>query len=190
MDFKKLLAEERFKLPDAVWPSCASQAEPGPCEQVIEQYLNCVTKEATMEMLIGRLLHAYIASRVEDGCYPEVPVFGVFNGAFVRGRIDLMCVGESGVTVYEIKSASRKPERPYREHLRQLAVYVAAVERLYSVAPVEGYVVYINKHGPPEPVMYRLEPAEVPQLLAEVAEVAKCLAGLFPPRFPVRQVYP
>ena len=183
MDFSKLLRQEsKYRLPDAAWPSCISAcAGRQNCDEVEDCYIDCIAKEATMEMIIGSLLHKHLAELVEreaEGCVAEVPVYYGVGGVPVRGRADIVCFGDK-ITVYEVKTTSNEVLVPFESHLIQLAMYVKYFAAVYGGA-VSGAVVYIAKRGPPRAQAFEYALDQLSPYYDKAREVLRCISPLFP----------
>lgn len=184
MDFSKLLRqgqESKFRLPDAAWPSCISACVGKQnCDEVGKCYIDCITKEATMEMLTGLLLHRHLAELVErevEGCVAEVPVYYGVDGVPVRGRADIVCFGDK-ITVYEVKTTSNEVLAPFESHLIQLAMYVKYFAAVYGSAT--GAIVYIAKRGPPRAQVFEYAFDRLSPYYDKAREVLRCISPLFP----------
>ncbi|HLY05894.1 MAG TPA: double-strand break repair helicase AddA [Rhizomicrobium sp.] len=94
-------------------------------------------------------------SRAEADVVAELPELG--PGAGVHGRIDRLAVGEDAVLLVDFKSDRSIPENPSRVapgYLAQMALYRAALARIFPAREVRGALVWTEK-----PLLMPLPPA-------------------------------
>ncbi len=75
----------------------------------------------------------------------EVPLAATINGVVVSGTVDRLLVGEDAITVVDFKTTRRPPlsaENIPSAALKQMAAYVAVIEKIYPDRPVRAALFY------------------------------------------------
>ncbi|MGQ3674815.1 double-strand break repair helicase AddA [Xanthobacter sp. TB0139] len=124
---------------------------------VPEEALHTILAEA-----LGVLAHAPLAPLFGAQSRAEVAVGGVFRGAdgarlHLNGRIDRLAVCDEKIIVADFKTDRLLPARAEEiapAHISQLALYGAALERIFPGKPVEAWLVYTVG-----PTLFRLDAA-------------------------------
>jgi ATP-dependent helicase/nuclease subunit A len=121
------------------------------------------TRDALAAEAVAVIGHAQCAMLFGAGSRAELPVFARIeteDGPFeVSGRIDRLIETEDAIWIADFKTDATPPAQPPPAYVRQLALYRAAVVRLYPDKPVRAHVVWTVKAQMQEIPSSRLDEA-------------------------------
>ncbi len=121
------------------------------------------------DTVIGILDDPRFAAVFADGALAEAPIAALVGDTVIAGTVDRLLVTEDSISVIDFKTGRRVPADASGVdvyHLKQMAAYVAALERVFPGRPVNAALLYTEG-----PVLIDLPNA----LLAELA--APLIAG-------------
>ncbi len=108
-----------------------------------------------------------------DGALAEAPIAALVGNTVIAGTVDRLLVTEESIRVIDFKTGRRVPADAQGAdvyHLKQMAAYVAALERVFPGRPVRAALLYTEG-----PVLIDLPP----ELMTALA--APLIAGAAPP---------
>lgn len=127
-------------LPAAEWPAAA-----GRFLEARADGLDAEGREALAAETLAVLRHAEFGAVFGPGSRPEVPVAALLGEISVLGQVDRLVVLPERVLIVDFKTDRPSPDdwrRVAGGYLRQLALYRAAVARLFPGKPVEAALLW------------------------------------------------
>ena len=97
------------------------------------------------DTVIGILDDPRFAAVFADGALAEAPIAALVGDTVIAGTVDRLLVTDDAVTVVDFKTGRRVPGDANgvdRYHLKQMAAYVAALERIFPDRPVRAALLY------------------------------------------------
>ncbi|PCJ61055.1 MAG: double-strand break repair helicase AddA [Rhodospirillaceae bacterium] len=118
-------------------PDVAIQARLAACRRYLSQKnfgLDPATQDALSGEVLAVLQEKEFAPLFGPNSRAEVPIVGEINGRVISGQIDRLLVTETSVFVIDYKTQRAPPATPSATpeiYLRQMAAYVALLEKIY-----------------------------------------------------------
>ncbi|MCX7900405.1 MAG: PD-(D/E)XK nuclease family protein, partial [Methylocystis sp.] len=126
-------------------PDCAEEGRAAAARRFLELRggaLEEETRETIVRDALAIVNNARFAALFGEESAPEVDIVATLdNGAVVSGRIDRLAIASKEVLLAEFKSG-RPRAAPERGHLRQLALYRAALMKLYPDRRLRAFLFY------------------------------------------------
>ena len=132
-------------------PNLPPERRPGAATAYLDSWGGALA-ESARAALASKVLAAMGASELSFLFGPdsrgEVPLAGLLRRPGrpdlpYSGRLDRLVATEEGVLIVDFK-LGEKPSRPASSHVAQLALYRAALQRLYREAPIRAALVYLD----------------------------------------------
>lgn len=100
------------------------------------------SQTCAVETVLGLLDAPHLQFLFGQNARHEVDVAGLVDGAFVRGRLDLLVVEEERVMIVDFKSGRRPGEGVPQTYLDQLQAYRTLMAPLYPTKPLTTWILW------------------------------------------------